>query len=192
MFDGMTQAGRWFCLLYMLGSCGHASPTVSPDAGPLAQAGAKADVLPNGARQSGDETTPLQAKQDDAIEDESTDVEETGGAYLQFNPGEDGIDPNFPADITPPSPIYSPEPRQDKLLSTRAAQAGLPGATSVYFCISRDGKAIDVQTREKFPGDPGIDALLRETVAGWRFRPALRHGMAITVCTHRTFNIQFR
>jgi outer membrane biosynthesis protein TonB len=83
--------------------------------------------------------------------------------------------------------IDTPNPDNKALQQTKAARFDKTnGHSTVQFCVERDGITSDIQTVEKFPGDPLVDQILRDTVAKWRFKP-----LPVKVCTDRKFNIRF-
>jgi protein TonB len=61
--------------------------------------------------------------------------------------------------------IYSPDPDKKKLAATKAGR--------------------------KFPGDPKVDQICRETVKKWRFKPFLVGGKPVRTCSTVEFNIKF-
>lgn len=85
--------------------------------------------------------------------------------------------------------IYSPEPDPKLLSTTRAAKKKRPVSGVVRYCVDARGRTIGLESRP--PGDPQIDRILRDTVAGWRFRPLQVDGKPQTACTTVTFDLRF-
>ncbi|EDM74673.1 hypothetical protein PPSIR1_11826, partial [Plesiocystis pacifica SIR-1] len=54
------------------------------------------------------------------------------------------------------------------------------------------GKVVDVKTKTKFPGDPQVDKIIRDTIKKWRFKPFVVGGKPVKTCTERTFKIKFK
>ena len=52
-------------------------------------------------------------------------------------------------------------------------------------------RVVDVETKRRFPGDPQVDAIIRETLATWRYVPARLGTKVVKVCTERTFALRF-
>ncbi|RMG99237.1 MAG: TonB family protein [Deltaproteobacteria bacterium] len=89
--------------------------------------------------------------------------------------------------------IYAPDPDKKKLQATKAAMFDRRGGVNkTYFCVSEQGKVVDVRTTKKFPGDPQVDKIIRDTVKKWRFRPFLVGGKPRKTCTTYTFEIHFK
>lgn len=88
--------------------------------------------------------------------------------------------------------VYSPDPDHKKLSRTKAGTMDRrSGESSVSFCVDGGGKVVDVRTRQRFPGDPEVDRICRETVSAWRFRPFTVGGHAKKTCSVVTFDIRF-
>jgi protein TonB len=88
--------------------------------------------------------------------------------------------------------VYSPDPDDKKLARTKAGTIDRRAGTSaVSFCVDPAGKVVDVRTKTRFPGDPEVDRICRETVAGWRFRPFTVGGQAKKTCSTVSFQIRF-
>jgi hypothetical protein len=89
--------------------------------------------------------------------------------------------------------IYSPDPDSAKLQQTKAARFDrADGMSAVAFCVEPDGSTAHIHTIQKFPGDPQIDQIIRETVEGWRFKPVIVDGAAVQVCTEKSFMLRFK
>ena len=69
-----------------------------------------------------------------------------------------------------------PDPDLKKLAATQAAVGKASGRSTVRFCVTPEGKTEDVTIVERFPGDPEIDRICRETVEKWRLRPFMTDG----------------
>jgi protein TonB len=89
--------------------------------------------------------------------------------------------------------LYSPEPSAKLLAQTKAARFDKrDGKNTTSFCINAQGKVVDIATKSRFPGDPQVDRIIRETIAKWRFRPTEVGSKKVKTCTERTFVIKFR
>jgi hypothetical protein len=87
--------------------------------------------------------------------------------------------------------VYSPDPDANRLARTAAGTVHRrPGKSAVQFCVSPQGKAVEVRTASKF-GDAEVDRICRETVSSWRFRPFTVDGTARKTCSTVTFEIRF-
>lgn len=88
--------------------------------------------------------------------------------------------------------VYSPDPDAKELQQTKAARFDKAvGISIVAFCVDVDGSTSDIHTVQKFPGDPQIDHILRDTIARWRFRPFVVGGAAVKVCAENIFRLRF-
>jgi protein TonB len=88
--------------------------------------------------------------------------------------------------------IYDPNPDQRKLAGTKAATFDKrPGSVKIAFCVDGGGKPTDVRVSKKFPNDPQVDQIVKETVQKWRFKPFIVDGKPKTTCSEATFDIQF-
>lgn len=106
-------------------------------------------------------------------------------------------------DVTPPplEPIaavrarciYCPDPDQRKLASTSNGMFNRRnGRNQTQFCVDTKGSVSSVKTVQKFPGDPGVDGICRQTVKKWRFKPQRIAGRARETCSTVTFDLQFK
>lgn len=88
--------------------------------------------------------------------------------------------------------MFSPDPSQSDLVralgSDRRARAG---HSTVGFCVGTDGRVERVRTVHPFGGEPAVDAVCRDTVRRWRFRPMRAGGEAKVTCSEVTFAISF-
>jgi protein TonB len=88
---------------------------------------------------------------------------------------------------------YSPNPDPQALQQTKAARFDrTDGINITAFCVDVHGVVIEVETKQKFPDDPQVDRILRDTIASWRFKPFMVDGKPIKTCTERSFKLQFR
>ncbi|MEZ4382436.1 MAG: hypothetical protein R3A79_13960 [Nannocystaceae bacterium] len=101
---------------------------------------------------------------------------------------------------TPPTPlaavmaqaVYTPDPDRAKLASTRAGMFDKrPCTNKTSFCVDTRGNVVDVRTR-KGCYDKQVDAICRETVGKWRFKPFIVGGRAQKTCSSVSFDLQFR
>jgi protein TonB len=89
--------------------------------------------------------------------------------------------------------IYAPAPDQNKLGATKAAMFDRrPGENETAFCVDPQGRTTDVRTTKKFPGDPKVDEVCRDTIKAWRFKPFLVDGRPTKTCSVQVFNITFQ
>lgn len=89
--------------------------------------------------------------------------------------------------------MYSPNPDQKALQQTKAARFDkADGLSVVGFCVEPNGKTSHIRTIRKFPDDPQIDAIIRETISRWRFKPYVVDGVAVLVCTEKSFKLKFK
>ena len=109
--------------------------------------------------------------------------------------------PHKPAESRTPLPIatvraqaiYAPAPDQGRLGATRAATFDRrPGENETSFCVDPTGRTSDIRTTKKFPGDPTVDEICRDTVKTWRFKPFLVDGRPTRTCSVQVFNITFK
>lgn len=105
-----------------------------------------------------------------------------------------------PGKAKPPAPlsldamqcIACPDPSDAALRKTTAGLAKRTGTNVTSFCVDARGRveADSIDTRRSH-GDPTIDRLCREAVAGWRFSPTKVDGEARRACSEATFRIRF-
>lgn len=89
--------------------------------------------------------------------------------------------------------IYAPAPDQSKLGATKAAMFDRrAGENETSFCVDADGRTTDVRTTKKFPNDPRVDEICRDTIKTWRFKPFLVDGKPTRTCSVQVFNITFQ
>lgn len=87
--------------------------------------------------------------------------------------------------------IYTPNPDIGALQQTKAQSLNLEGTVVIGFCVDTHGKTTDLEVLESFPSDPGVDAIVLETVATWRYTPFLVDGRPMKTCSSKTFNLRF-
>ena len=89
--------------------------------------------------------------------------------------------------------VYAPDPKQSELQKTISARRSKkPGKNITSFCVSTSGKVVEVKTKKKFPGDPQVDKICRDTVRKWRFKPFIVGGKATKTCSAAEFDIVFK
>lgn len=89
--------------------------------------------------------------------------------------------------------IYAPNPDPAALQNTNTARFNkVNGISVVEFCVETNGETSGIRTIQKFPDDPQIDQILRETVAKWRFEPFMLDGKPIKTCSQKTFKLTFK
>ncbi|TPV97310.1 MAG: hypothetical protein B7733_00235 [Myxococcales bacterium FL481] len=87
---------------------------------------------------------------------------------------------------------WAPNPPEEELKWTRTGLGSQrPGVSRTAFCINKRGRTEAVRTVTAFPGDPGVDAICRQTVQRWRFKPFRVGGRRMRVCTTVSFRIRF-
>jgi TonB family protein len=91
--------------------------------------------------------------------------------------GNDGRTYDLGRDITPPIPIYNPDPPY----SEQARKAKYSGTVSLLITIDAQGNVADAQVVK--PAGYGLDENAMETVRTWRFKPATRDGVPVQVRT---------
>jgi protein TonB len=88
--------------------------------------------------------------------------------------------------------IYSPDPAPAQLRLTPTGRSSRrTGQSTVAFCVGTGGKVTEVRTTRRFPADPEVDRICRQTVEKWRFRPFIVDGRPRRTCSDVTFSIQF-
>ncbi len=87
--------------------------------------------------------------------------------------------------------VFKPDPDKRRLSATKAAIFDKrPCTNQTSFCIDASGKVVELRTK-KSCYDPQVDAIVRETLAKWRFRPFVVGGKAQRTCTTARFDFQF-
>jgi hypothetical protein len=86
--------------------------------------------------------------------------------------------------------IHAPDPDPERLrdVVARTGRTRIQGV--VDFCVDVDGKTTKISTHPI--GDLDVNALLRETVAGWTFVPFTVDGRPKLTCTKAKFDIRVR
>ncbi|MDC0670236.1 energy transducer TonB [Nannocystis radixulma] len=98
-----------------------------------------------------------------------------------------------PLSVVRAQSVYTPNPDQDRLAATRAGMFDKrPGENETSFCVDATGRTTEVRTVKAFPGDPGVDEVIRSTIKTWRFRPFMVEGKAVKTCTSQVFRITFK
>lgn len=100
----------------------------------------------------------------------------------------------------PPAPLSldamqclaCPDPSDAALRKTVGGRDKRGGTNVTSFCVDERGRveADSISTRRSH-GDPTIDRLCREAVAGWRYSPTKVDGQARRACSEATFRIRF-
>ena len=100
---------------------------------------------------------------------------------------------NKPLSVVMARAVYTPDPDPKLLQATKSARFDKRNGRNVTsFCIGANGKVNSVKTKTKFPGDPQVDAIIRQTVESWRFKPLEVGSKTMKTCTERIFSIQFQ
>jgi protein TonB len=77
--------------------------------------------------------------------------------------------------VTPPRPIYSPDPE----FSEEARKAKYQGTCTLMIVVSPDGRPTNIRVVNSL--GMGLDEKAIETVKTWRFEPGLKDGHAVSV-----------
>ena len=84
-----------------------------------------------------------------------------------------------PADPQPPSPpVLVGQPEACLEFSPEALAADHQPKTFLAFLVTTDGEVAEVMVTRS-SGSPGLDRAAMSCVRKWRFRPALKNGVAI-------------
>ncbi len=103
------------------------------------------------------------------------------------------------ADAPPPSPIqavlaqgiFTPKPDQKRLGATKAGMFDRrPCTNKTFFCVDPRGKVVDVRTTGRCY-DPQVNAICRDAVKHWRFKPFIVGGVAKRTCSTVHFDLEF-
>jgi protein TonB len=78
-------------------------------------------------------------------------------------------------DVTPPRPIYTPEPEYDDA----ARRAKVSGRVLLSMIVTKDGQARDVTIVKSL--SPGLDKKSIEAVSRWKFKPGTKDGEPVAV-----------
>jgi TonB family protein len=78
--------------------------------------------------------------------------------------------------VTPPKPTYKPEPGY----TPEAQRDHIEGTVVLTIIIDWRGDVVDVKERSAPLGD-GLDQMAMDTVKTWKFNPAMRDGMPVSV-----------
>ncbi|MGA6980163.1 MAG: energy transducer TonB, partial [Candidatus Sulfotelmatobacter sp.] len=77
--------------------------------------------------------------------------------------------------VTPPRPIYSPDPE----FSEEARKAKYQGTCTLMIVVDTDGKPTNLRVVNSL--GMGLDEKALETVRTWRFEPGLKDGHPVKV-----------
>lgn len=102
--------------------------------------------------------------------------------------------PDVPADTTveDPDPIQTPNPPAVELAATKTAMFKKGNYVGrVYFCVHPSG-VTEAVTTTLSTADEQLDAVLRDTVARWTFRPARAQAGPTRACTQTDIHLKFR
>jgi TonB family protein len=104
-------------------------------------------------------------------------------AYLEAAIATPGGDVSMPTAIYQPVAEYTPEARRDRI----------EGIVKLWIVVDADGNVTDVQESSAPLGD-GLDQRAMDTVKKWKFTPAKRHGVPVTVrvATEVTFRLSVK
>lgn len=91
---------------------------------------------------------------------------------------------SFGAGITPPEPIFSPDPEY----SDEARKAKYEGTVILWAVIGADGRVHEVRVSR--PVGLGLDQKAVEAVEKWRFIPAKKNGVPIAVTSEVEVNFR--
>ncbi|MFY0539268.1 energy transducer TonB [Nannocystis pusilla] len=88
--------------------------------------------------------------------------------------------------------LHKPDPPEDRLASIARSEdlADWTFVNRTTFCVEVDGTVGAVKTLRS-TGIPRIDAVVRETVAEWRFSPFEVGGKPTRICSEARFNLRF-
>lgn len=102
--------------------------------------------------------------------------------------------PDVPAGTTveAPDPIQTPHPPLAEIAATQTAMFKKGNHVGrVYFCVHPSG-VTEAVTTTLSTADEKLDAVLRDAVARWTFRPARAQAGPTRACTQTEFNMKFR
>ncbi len=100
----------------------------------------------------------------------------------------------------PPKPIqavmaqgvFTPDPDQKRLAASKAGMFDKRSCVNrTSFCVDASGKVVDVRTKSKCY-DPQVDAICRDAVKRWRFKPFIVAGAAKKTCSTVQFDLSFK
>ncbi|HEX7894004.1 MAG TPA: energy transducer TonB [Terriglobales bacterium] len=111
-------------------------------------------------------TMPVDGKPDVSVVVQNAPKPAIPGQFFQTLKG---------TNITPPKPVYSPDPRY----SRKAKQDKYQGNCVLSLIVGSDGKPYDIKV-SRFLGE-GLDAMAIEAVRKWRFDPARKDGDPVAV-----------
>ena len=100
--------------------------------------------------------------------------------------------PPLHVDLRELRPLFSPNPPQAKLRSTKTGlTTRRAGTVVISFCTDARGTVATAKVKRRFPGDPSVDRIALKTVRGWRFKPFAALGKARKACSEVSFQIRF-
>jgi len=88
------------------------------------------------------------------------------------------------AGVSPPVPIYNPEPEY----SEEACKAKYQGSVTLQVVVNEKGAPTNIRVVKKL--GLGLDEKAIEAVMKWRFKPGLKDGMPVSVMV--TIEVGFR
>jgi protein TonB len=71
------------------------------------------------------------------------------------------------------------------------AQRPTSASSSKQFRSSEVNIRTAVETKHRFPSDPQVDAIIRQVIRTWRFKPFEVGSKPISVCTETTYTLTF-
>jgi hypothetical protein len=103
-----------------------------------------------------------------------------GGGDLRFT----FTYPDIPAGAVaePPAAISAPDPDNARVFASEAIFHKGLHINRTYFCVHPSGVTEAITTVVPARA-PGLDALMRETIAAWTFKPAQFQGKPTRACT---------
>jgi TonB family protein len=84
--------------------------------------------------------------------------------------------------VSPPRPIYSPDPE----FSEEARKAKYQGTVVLTLIVGADGRAHEIEVRRSL--GMGLDEKAIEAVQRWKFEPARKDGLAVAVMVNVEVN----
>ncbi len=88
--------------------------------------------------------------------------------------------------------IFTPDPDRKRLGATNAGMFDQrPCTNRTSFCVDRTGRVVDVRTTGRCY-DPQVNAICRDAVKRWRFKPFIVGGVAKRTCSTVHFDLEFK
>jgi len=104
---------------------------------------------------------------------------------------EDKAPPPRPISSVMSQGLFTPDPDMKRLKATKAGMFDKrPCKNKTSFCVDASGKVVDVRTSGKCY-DPQVDAVCRDAVKRWRFKPFIIAGVAKKTCSTVHFDLKF-